>query len=58
MKKNYIVPETKVCEIDTKNTLLTLSGLNDRTVDGGNENSFANEERTDLGSDNVWNEIW
>ena len=55
---NYIVPETKVYEIETKNTLLTLSGLNDRTTDGGDANSFANEERTDLGSDNVWNEIW
>lgn len=58
MKKNYIIPETKVYEIETKNTLLTLSGLNDRTTDGGDANSFANEERTDLGSDNIWNEIW
>lgn len=58
MKKNYIIPETNVYEIGTNASILLSGSLNDRTVDGGDANSFANEERTDLGSDNVWNEIW
>lgn len=56
MKKNYIIPETNVYEVNAT-TIIAMS-LNDKTVDGGSENSFANEERTDLGSDNIWNEIW
>lgn len=58
MKKNYIVPETKVYEIGTNASILLSGSLNNTTVGGGDANSFANEERTDLGSDNIWNEIW
>ena len=58
MKKNYIVPETKVYEIGTNASILLSSSLNNTTVGGGDENYYSNEERTDLGSDNIWNEIW
>ena len=57
MKKNYIAPEAKVYTFDAQYILFNTS-LNDNTVEGGNDNSFVNEEREDFSGKNVWGAGW
>lgn len=55
MKKNYIIPETKVYEMGAMAMIAASSVVHNEQGDGV---QLSVEERTDLGSDNVWNEIW
>ena len=57
MKKNYIAPEAKVYTFDAQYILFNTS-LNDNTVEGGDDNSFVNEEREDFTDKNVWGAGW
>ena len=58
MKKNYMTPKTKVCAIEPHNTFLCMSSFKDQMVDGGEENSFVNEEREDFSGQNIWGAGW
>ena len=55
MKKIYFAPETKAFEIKPTAVIAASPSVHNEL---GNQEQLVNEERTDLGSDNVWNEIW
>ena len=55
MKKIYFAPETKAFEIKPTAVIAASPSVNNKL---GDQNQLVNEERTDLGSGNVWDEIW
>ena len=55
MKKIYFAPVTKAFEVKPTTVIAASPSVHNEL---GDQNQLVNEERTDLGSNNLWDEIW